>query len=102
MFNRGFFERDFARLIDAYARDRKSSAPVVEIHLRDGGHFLVESIELVGEDWLSFRIAPDPDLGGRPDGRRHADQVTCPYNAILRVDFLPHLAEKKVGFRMSR
>ena len=48
------------------------------------------------------RIEPDPDLGGRPDGRRRADQVTCPYGAILRVDFLPHLAEKKVGFRMSR
>ena len=102
MFNRGFFDRDFSRLIETYAHDKKSEAPVVEIHLRDGSHYYVESIELVGEDWISFRVSPEPGRSGPADGGRHVDQVTCPYGAITRVNFLPRLEEMKVGFRISR
>lgn len=99
MFNRRFFERDFSTLIERYAADKKSETPVVELHLRDGSRHYVESIELLGEDWISFRVTPEPGRSG--DGKQ-PDQITCPYGAVLRVNFLPRMTESKVGFRISR
>lgn len=99
MFNRGFFERDFTRLVTHYSRDKKSDTPVVEFHLRDGSHYSVESIELIGEEWLSFRAAPEPGRSG--DGRM-PDQITCPYQLVTRINFFPTVTESKVGFRISR
>jgi hypothetical protein len=99
MFTRSFFERDFVRLVESYAHDKKSETPVVELHLRDGSRHYVESIELVGEDWISFRTAPEP---GRSNDGKQPDQITCPYNMISRVNFLPRLAESRVGFRINR
>ncbi|MBM3465079.1 MAG: hypothetical protein FJX76_23515 [Armatimonadetes bacterium] len=101
MFNRSFFARDFTKLIDKYAEDKKSETPVVEFHLRDGSRYYVEAIELVGEEWLSFRAAPDPRVSPSETGRA-PDQITCPYTLITRVNFFPRVSESKVGFRISR
>lgn len=99
MFNRGFFERDFTGLIDRYAHDKKSEAPVVQFALRDNTQYYVESIDLVGEEWISFRVAPEP---GRATDGKQPDQVTIPFTMISRVNFLPRLTESKVGFRINR
>lgn len=99
MFNRRFFERDFNTLIEKYAIDKKSDTPVLEIHVRDGSKYFVESIELVGEDWISFRAAPEP---GRSPDPKAPDQITCPYAMITRLNFLPRHIENKVGFRITR
>jgi len=101
VFTRAFFERDFVHLVEAYARDKGSDSPVVEVHLRDGSRYTVESIELVGETWLSFRTAPDLRLSSGETGKV-PDQVTCPYPMITRVNFFPSVPESKVGFRISR
>ncbi|NDD30706.1 MAG: hypothetical protein EB084_20800 [Proteobacteria bacterium] len=99
MFNRHFFERDFSRLIGEYSADKGSETPVVEFHLRDGSRHHVETIQLVADTCLSFRVAPDP---GRSSDGKQPDQITCPYASIVRVDFHPRLTENKVGFRISR
>lgn len=100
MFNRSFFQRDFTTLVEQYAKDKKSDTPVVEFHLRDGSRYYVESIELIGEEWLSFRAAPDPRLSGSPESGKSPDQITCPYNLVTRVNFFPRVTEAKVGFRL--
>lgn len=101
MFNRGFFDRDFNKLIESYSLEKKSETPVVVLHLRDGSHYYVESIELVGEAWISFRISPDPNRSVSEVGKS-PDQITCPYGVITRIDFLPRMAESKVGFRITK
>ncbi len=101
MFNRAFFHRDFTELVKHYVKDKMSDTPVVEFHLRDGSRYYVETIELIGEDWLSFRAAPDPRLAATEAGKA-PDQVTCPFAMITRVNFFPRVSEAKVGFRISR
>ena len=98
MFNRHFFERDFAHLVSEYVDDRATEAPVVEFHLRDGSRYRIERIVLIGESWISFRAEA---LGGGEQGKVPA-QVTCPYAMLSRVDFFPRVEENLVGFRSRR
>jgi hypothetical protein len=99
MFNRQFFERDLMALMETYARDKGTEVPVVELVLRDSTRYYIESIELVGQSWLSFRAAPDPrNVGG--ETHRTPDQITCPYSLIARVDFVPQKKDSRVGFRL--
>lgn len=99
MFDRHFFEKDLMHLMEAYAADKGSELPVLELVLRDATRYYVESIELVGRDWLSFRAAPDPRNVGGETGRT-PDQITCPYALIARVDFVPQKKDSRVGFRL--
>lgn len=98
MFNQAFFERDFTRLLDDYARTPGSETPAVEFVLKDGSRYRVSSIELVGTNWLSFRGT----LHGLENGDGEANQVTCPYEMLMRINFLSRVPDKRVGFRMSR
>ena len=99
MFNRAFFERDLQALLEAYAADKGSDLPVVELVLRDSTRYYVDSIELLGQDWISFRAADDPRNVGAEQGKA-PDQITCPYTMLARINFVPRKKESKVGFRL--
>ncbi len=101
MFNRSFFQRDFNTLLDSYSKEKKSDTPVVEFHLRDGTRYFVERVALIGEEWISFWAAAEPGRSTNDSGRQ-PDQITVPYNMVNRVNFFPHHAEAKVGFRITR
>ncbi|MHB2016422.1 MAG: hypothetical protein ACYCW6_05685 [Candidatus Xenobia bacterium] len=98
MFNQAFFDRDFSRLLSDYAKTTGSEAAAVELVLADGGRYRLVSIEMVGQSWISFRATQD----GVENGESTVGQITCPYESIRRINFLSKVAEKRIGFRVTR
>ena len=75
MFDRVFFERDFADQMRAFARDQKVPSPVVEFLLDDGTTLYIRSLLQTKENWLSLSAYEE-------DGTR---QIYCPYYSIKRI-----------------
>ena len=98
MFNQAFFERDFSRLLSDYGTNAGADSPAVEFVLGDGGRYRIVSIEMVGKNWISFRATQD----GVDNGDSTVGQITCPYESIRRINFLSKVAEKRIGFRVTR
>ncbi|MFQ5520574.1 MAG: hypothetical protein ACE5FK_04185 [Candidatus Methylomirabilia bacterium] len=87
MFDRTFFERQFSDQVQAFCREQKIAAPVVELLLDDGSVLRLQTIAQIRESWLALKARPD---------NAELRLILCPYFSIKRITFSKPSSEKEM------
>ncbi|MFQ5828926.1 MAG: hypothetical protein ACE5JD_07200 [Candidatus Methylomirabilia bacterium] len=91
MFDRTFFERQFLDQVQAFCREQKIAAPVVELLLDDGSVLRLEAIGQVRENWLALKASAESG---------NTRLILCPYFSIKRITFSAPTAKSAVVFSL--
>ena len=90
MLNRAFWEKEFPKVVEDFARTHKNDRPVLQLVLYSGQTLLALNIIRIEDRWLQVEAL---------DENREPAPTFIPYKNIARLSLLPKLPPKgSVGF----